>query len=706
MQKSENRLPILRHDLEIYKGPDASDGMPTYNIYDPVEDNYYKITWVEATICQILQPGMTAEQLIHLVNTKTTLRIRPEDVEEFFKLADRCKLTQQIKSSEELEEESEKKKTGALKWFFSHYLYFRIPLIKPHRFLKNTLHFATPFASRIAMVLYGLIGFFGVMTLLLHFETYVNTFTYFFNVRGVLFYLGAILFVKLIHEFAHAYTATYYGVKVNRMGIAFIVFIPVLFTDVTHGWRLQNRKHRFAISAAGVFSELILAAIATLLWSFQPQGIFKSIFFVVSSVSLITSLLFNLNPALRYDGYYMLSDLWGIDNLQMRAFVVTRWKLRDWLLGLVTPPPEKNLSQTRVIGYVAYSLFTWAYRVFVFMAISLLVYYYFTKVIGVILLTSTVFLIIILPILNEARRLVMLREYIHQNPRLTTTLFLLGLFVFWVAFPLPHSVTFTGISVPKEQQVVYVPYNGKVSKIHVQRGETVQPGMKLLELTSEVLDTQIKTTELAIDSINEEISVLTLSKNFQVRSKIPGKSEELISKQEQLQSLQAAKEKMLIHSNVNGVVHTWDQNLWIGQPLKTDYEVGKIAPSGKFIIRGYLPESHINDVEKGQSATFTVKSTLKSYTGTVTSVRAVGSQFLIDEQLASTFGGDIPVIPDAKNRPVLAETYYLVEVQLDGSQEGLRGGETGWISARGRWKSYLVEAINSIKSLFIRESGV
>ncbi len=92
----------------------------------------------------------------------------------------------------------------------------------------------------------------------------------------------------------------------------------------------------------------------------SSPGLLQSVFFIVASVSWISTLVVNLNPALRFDGYYVLCDLWGVDNLQSRAFAVTRWKLREFFLGVNLPPPESLISG-RLKGYMVYSIYTWIY---------------------------------------------------------------------------------------------------------------------------------------------------------------------------------------------------------------------------------------------------------------------------------------------------------------------------------------------------------
>ena len=230
------------------------------------------------------------------------------------------------------------------------------------------------------------------------------TFTYFFNLEGAFIYAIAIIIVKIIHEFAHAYTAKYYKLYVPTMGIAMIVLWPVLYTDVTEGWKLQKRSQRLAISFAGIAAETIVAGISTFFWGISEPGLFQSVCFVIASVTWISTLVINLNPAMRFDGYYIMCDLTGIDNLQLRAFNYTRWQLRKWLLGLDVPCPEDLVTPQRKYGMIIYTIYTWIYRLFLYTAIAVFVYYKFTKALGVFLFLVEIIVFLMLPFFSEARQ--------------------------------------------------------------------------------------------------------------------------------------------------------------------------------------------------------------------------------------------------------------------------------------------------------------
>ncbi len=190
--------------------------------------------------------------------------VTEEEIKEFFEEAGKQGLLIKKYSSEEIIKEADSKKIGWVTWLLHHYLYIRIPLVDPDEFLSRTLQYVRPLFSQTAMIIYLLLSLVGLILILGRLEEFLHTFTYFFNFQGFLAYAVAIVLIKILHELGHAYTAKYYGVHVPTIGVALIVLWPVLYTDITDGWKLSDRRERLMISLAGVIVETVLGGLATL----------------------------------------------------------------------------------------------------------------------------------------------------------------------------------------------------------------------------------------------------------------------------------------------------------------------------------------------------------------------------------------------------------------------------------------------------------
>ncbi len=694
-------LPTLRQDVQLMEGPPEPDGSPTYSLYDPVRASYFKISWAEAVVFENLKSNMKMADLVQAIKKRSTLQVTPESLNAFFLDAERLGLLSLGHESEEYIKEAEARKQGWFMWLIMHYLYIQIPLFRPDNFLTKTVKYVRPLFSKWAIAFYAVLLLSGLVLLISRFHEYINTFTYFFTFGGFIAYALAISLVKVIHEFAHAYVSKSVGIRVRQMGVALIVFWPVLYTDVTDSWRLSSRLQRFKISFAGIAAELVIASIATWGWILTDPGILNSIFFVISSVTWISTLAVNLNPSMRFDGYYLLCDLWGIDNLQWRAFAYTRWFYRKWLLGIDMPMPEP-LSTKRQVGFLVYSIVTWIWRLSLYIFVAVFVYYKFTKTLGIFLFILEIAIFILWPLWGEICQVWKLKELIHLNKRLLATLSVLALFLAWFTIPLPHSQTFVAITAPREEQQVYAPYDGVMQKIYVARDQVVQPGDKLFEMTSFPLENRIKI--LKEDKAMKEREVILAQMNPQDRALIKEKTAALRQSESELKALQSLKQNLTLYAEIGGVIYQYDEYIHEGQPVKKDTVLARISPLNKASVDAFVPETDVKNLKVGQEVTFFTHNYRESYKGVISSIIPSRDQVLSYPQLSSLHGGELPTTQESEtNRLLLVESYYQVEVDIDNNPP-YRIGMTGYIEVRGERISYLGHLLNYLTRIFYRES--
>lgn len=697
----DQMLPRFRRDLKLYQGPDAEDGSPTYNLYDPISAQYFQIGWAESLIFQHLRPGMTAGRLISEIEKRAPIKVTLAEIEGFFLEAAQLNLLESKRQSDQILKESESKKLKLWKWAVLHYLYLRIPLINPDAFLERTLPYVRWLVSTPALILYVILILLGAIQLVGRFDEFLHTFPYFFSLEGIITYALAITAVKVIHEFAHAYVAKAYGVHVPTMGVAFLVLWPVLYTDITDSWKLSDRRQRLAITCAGVSAELIVAGLATLGWALSDPGLLQSVFFVIASITWVTSLLINLNPAMRFDGYYLLSDLWGIDNLHARSFATARWQLRKWLLGFQVPPPEP-LPFSRRMGILVFSIYTWLYRLILYTTIAVFVYFQFTKTLGIFLVLVEIYYFILAPFVSEGQQLYRMRAHFTANIRLKLTLAASGLFLFWFLVPLPHTERFPAITSAADYQVLYVPYDSVVKEIFVKRGEEVKKGDPILTLASQEINSDIAKVKLEIAMVDKQI--LILEKEEKDRAFLPQKKAEQSSLQARLEGLLRVKKQLSIESLLNGTVAEWDPLLRPNEAVEKDQVLGRVFSSGIEVVC-FVPEGIVTGLSAGQKVSFVLLNPHQAFRGEITQIDPVRSNVLTYPPLASIYGGQLPVTEGVRGQLELVETYYAVKVKLEQTDYLLRVGQPGEVEASGPWRSKLGNLFRTVQQVFWRESG-
>jgi len=227
------------------------------------------------------------------------------------------------------------------------------------------------------------------------------------------------------------------------------------------------------IGAAGMITELAIAAICTFLWSFLPEGPLRSAAFIIATTGWVMTLAVNLNPLMRFDGYYLLSDLLGVHNLQERSFTFAKWKLRRLLFGLRDPPPEGVLPslQTKLTIY-AWS--TWIYRFFLFIGIALLVYHFFFKALGLLLFAVEIMWFIVLPIMRELIVWWSMRSTALKTRRFVVTATSVCVLLGLAFIPCSGRVSFPAILQSAQYATVYAPEPGRIVDVFLKRNQRVK----------------------------------------------------------------------------------------------------------------------------------------------------------------------------------------------------------------------------------------
>lgn len=478
----ERKLPPLRATLQFNRGIPTPNGVPTWTIVDPIRNRYFQIEWTVYQMVKHWNAG-TIEKLHAVMARETTCRTTVEDVEDLVKFLYANNLTEQSSGGKHTDYQTQVQagEQNWLTWLVHHYLFIKIPLLHPHNFLRATLPYVAPFYTVAAGWTFGVIGLVGLILVGRQWDAFVSTFLYFFNWHGAILYSLSLGAVKMVHELGHAYTATRFGCRVSTMGVAFMVMMPVLYSDVSDSYRLTSKRKRLLIAAGGVIAELGLAAIALFAWGFLPDGTPRSIAFIMATTSVIISLAVNLNPFMRFDGYYLLADGLGIPNLQDRAFAFGQWRLRGLLFGCFASPPEAtSVALRRTL--VAYAWAIWLYRLVLFTGIAVMVYQYFFKALGIILFLVEIVWFIAMPIAREIISWWTNRALYATSSRAWGTAIVLGILLSLAFIPLHTSVSAPAILQAASYATIYTPMPGRVSQVLVRDGQMVMAGEQVVVL--------------------------------------------------------------------------------------------------------------------------------------------------------------------------------------------------------------------------------
>lgn len=693
-------LPPLREELRLLAATPNPDGSPAWMVQDPVNNHFYRIGWLDFELLLRWASG-SPQQLVAAVNAETTLTVHLEDVRALWQFLEQHSLVQ-ISTPEavgRLAQRAETLKPGPFKWLVYHYLFFRLPLIRPQFWLKKLLPwFHWLFSPTIFFIIITL-GLTGIFLAVRQWDVFLNTFVDKLTWSGLLGYAVALIFAKALHEMAHALTATRYGVRVAHMGIAMVVLYPMLYTDTSESWKLTRPRQRLAIASAGILAELGLAGLATLAWSLAPEGSVKNAFFFLATTSWILTLAINASPFMRFDGYFILSDLLDIPNLHERSGALATTWLRRFLLGFKDPWPERLPGHGNTF-LIVFALLTWLYRLTVFLGIALLVYHFFFKLLGVVLFVLELVVFIARPIWSEltvwyTRR----RDIDLGRKRLGWLLF--GMFSLLMLLPWQSSIRGVGWVHAARQQVVYAPLAGRLLTMPVS--DQVQEGQTLFALESPDLSISAeKAANLAAARAKELTGLVGLPEGEARRASLKFQQERFLAEARLFQQEQL---RLKLKAPFSGELRDVDEHLAPGVWVHPRQPLAVLVDLTHWVVEAYIPEADIGRILPGNAARIQLQSTSPSFLdGRVTEVDTTRLTVLPTRILDAHAGGPIASLPGSGKERLPRDALYRVKISLADRPE-MAQMESATVIIHGQSRAWILTILERVGAILIRESG-
>jgi putative peptide zinc metalloprotease protein len=698
------KLPPLRQELRLHPGPAAPDGAPSWLLHDPPRNRFFRIGWAEFELLRRWE-GQGAEGLLALVNTETPLRIGMAHLEALVQF---LSVNQLLAGSGEafrdrLEQRLNQGRQGLGTWLLHHYLFFRIPLARPDAFLQRTLPLVrflfTPAAFK-GLLLLTLLGLFLISR---QWDAFTTTLLHFQSLEGLLYFGLAVSFAKLFHELGHGYAAKAYGLRVPTMGVAFLVMWPVLYTENSDAWRLTDRAPRLIIGAAGVATELALAGLAALCWSFLPDGPLRSAAFLLASATWVLALLVNLNPFMRFDGYYLLSDLLGVANLQERAFALGRWRLREALFGLGRAPPERHSPRLhRILLWYAWG--TWVYRFLLFLGIALLVYHFFFKALGILLMLAEIGWFILRPLWQELREWGRARPELRWNRATLRSLALLLLAVGLLCLPWQGQLHLPALLEHPQHARIFAPLPGRIAELLVGEGERVAPGQPLLRLEGPDLGHQIGQAGRRLAEL--ELTLQQRSSSPEGLEQGPVLVRQRAEAEATLRGLQEQQERLVIRAPLAGQVVFLEPTLTAGRWVNDQLLLAQIAEPAPVQVRAYAGEAALGRIPAGAVGRFYPETPeLPVLELVLRDMDRTGTHWLQSPYLPSVYGGPIPARREANGRVVSEGSIHRLRLEVLPGAPGYTHIERGQVRLEVAAESLMVTAWRRVTAVLLREAG-
>jgi len=420
-------------------------------------------------------------------------------------------------------------------------LWWRVPLLDPERLLAWLLPWVRPLLSLPGLILWVLtVGAALLLTAVHWTDLTANLLDRMLSLQNLAILWLLFPAVKVFHELGHGLAVKNSGGEVHDMGIMFLVFSPLPYVDASAASSFASKWQRALVGAAGMMAELFLASLALFVWIAAEPGIVRTVAYNIFLVAGISTLLFNGNPLLRYDGYYILADVLEIPNLYTRSRTYMGYLCERYLFGQKQAELPQS-SRSERAWFVAYALSSFAYRIVVILAIGFMLLQQFFYV-GMLVVGGLLFSWMLLPLYKIVR-------YVLASPRLTrvrvravaVSLALVGLLVGLVGFvPVPLRTAAEGVIWVPEDAMVRAAADGFVERVAVVPGAQVQEGDLLLVCRDPQLSARARVLEARLRELwarHDEQRPVDRVKAAVIREEIHYTQEEIGRVREQLAGL-------------------------------------------------------------------------------------------------------------------------------------------------------------------------
>ncbi|MGI9273601.1 MAG: efflux RND transporter periplasmic adaptor subunit [Endozoicomonas sp.] len=539
----------------------------------------------------------------------------------------------------------------------------RIPLFDPENFLTATNGLARLLFSRWGAMLWCLVVGIGGVQALLHWPALSNNLSdQLLSLESVLLMVLVYPFVKTLHELGHAWAVKRWGGEVHEIGIMLLVFFPVPYVDASAATAFASKYQRMAVGAAGILVEVFIAAIAMVVWSLAEPGLVRAVAWNTMLIAGISTVLFNGNPLLRFDAYYVLADWLEIPNLGTRSNRYLGYLCKRYLFGLAhLPSPADSLREK--IWLVFYSIASFVYRIVVMLAIALYVAgSYF--LVGVILALWAVYSGVIAPALK-----VMILPFtapdlmaVQKRILLTGGICLLACVALLAAVPMPYATYSQGVLWVPENTLVRATEDGFLKTPMLPSGEQVSEGQPVIQMDDAEVAAELS---LAVHRLQEAESRYRASVSDAARAAI--RREVVRYRQQEVDTAREHHDRLIILSPSAGTVIIPDSDNLTGRYVRRGQMLGYVVDYNTLPVMAMIAEDNIGDV-KNRTRNIEVRLASlqeKSYSATIERVYPASIRSLPSEVLTVEGGGRIARDPGSLEGALQAfRPYFWVQLNV------------------------------------------
>ena len=682
-------------------------GKPYWVVKEPVGLKYYRFQEEEYSILRMLDGTCSFEDIKERFEQDyAPQKISLNDLQHFIGMLHRSGLliTDAEGQGPQLRKRRDQTSRRELMQKFSNVLAIRFKGIDPDRMLNWMAPYTNWFFTKWAVMFFCVLGLSALLLVGTQFDVFrsrLPAFHEFFGPENWIWLGCTLAITKVLHELGHGLSCKRFGGECHEIGVMILVLTPCLYCNVSDSWLLPSKWHRAAIGAAGIYVEVVLASIATFLWWYSEPGLLNHICLSIMFICSVSTILFNGNPLLRFDGYYILSDIAEIPNLRQKASKILHRLMAQYMLG-IEQQEDPFLPQRHRWFFALYTVAAVCYRwvvVFsIFLFLNSVLEPYGLKVIGQIIAMAGIFGLVVQPSWQFGK-FIYTPGRMHQVKKknvLISGAIIAALIAAFIYVPLPYSVKCAVEVQPRDERNVYALVPGTLKTVNVKAGQTVQEGDVLAEMANEDLLLSVADLQNACDRYQSELDVIEMQLAMPNSKADPGRipviKALLESTQQQLAEREKDLDKLKIRAPVSGTVLPaplkkaqpspdgrlpgWSGSLLdqlnVGAFLEPSDELCRIGDPNKFEALLAVDQADIDFLSAGQP----VRIKLDAYTNNVVETKIESEDDISREPMryssqgmSMQAGGKLATKTSASGIPVPLSTTYQVIVPLPNDGE-------------------------------------
>jgi putative peptide zinc metalloprotease protein len=692
-QAGETLRVRLRPDLVVR--PQFYEGMTHYVVKDPIGLKYYRFKAEEYFLLQQLDGKSTLLEVKKAFERKYRPQtITVDDLVRFCSQLHEAGVAQ-IDTPEQTEvfvKRRRKKIWKKVRGAAANILYIKIPIIDPERLLTWMYPYFKWIYTRTFVVLSCLLMLSALTMVISNFtevKERLPDFQSFFNWRTIVYFWCSLAIVKIIHEFGHGLTAKHFGGEVHEMGALLLCLTPALYCDVTDSWLLPNKWHRIWISAAGIYVECVLASLATFAWFYSNPGLFNSLMMATMFLCSMNTIMFNANPLMRYDGYYVLADYLEIPNLRVKANQFFSYAFQEKVLGLEVPV-QSYMPRTRRWLFLTYAITSFLYRWFVTLSIlfflNRLMKPYKVYSIGIFFAMWGMIPLVIMPV-YQIVKFVRTPGRLRKVKKVRATAFAVSTVALITAIlmiPTPLRIKGTLVVAPENPSRIYANTAGRLVTLAVRDGDMVKKGDLIAQLSN--LDKQRERS-----SMQEELELNRVKAAYFSRSKdLEGRrlARQHSTLADELEPVVARINDQISHlylvADRDGQVIGVPKRETTGSWIRPDKAFCEIANPKKLQAQVIIDQGDVDLLQTGSKAWVKIYGLSERTYRTEIAEIASRNRDEIPAELSNVGGGEIAAEQDKKTGKIKSvSAVFELLLPLDNEDLSLHVGQRGFAKIDG-----------------------